>query len=400
MFRKKKNAGAFDDRPSPEAPKPTTRTESVAQTNHEGTKRGRKYEVEPVKEANITWVSTKSEDPEPEDDLYPIPESDIDFYSVDTRIWKKVAWMIENSPGGGGGDAYDDTKLWEETEKLQGEIDALQGELDALTPDDYATKAELEAVQTTLQAEIDELKTQLDNLPEPSDGIPNHSHSYDGSVIPEDGSISDYTYERPPATFNYANSVGFSGGISTATDPTGTYYLYHSDVYYQGITGNSNTTTRGDWGGMVGSKIFAVGQQKWVPNPTDPNEVGAVRDFPATNNTFILGNAKLAVSDLQSARASELSVLSAILGETCTKALNKQGTLEWLCETETPKVKLVHCVELQNTKTGTTDAYYDAQEYREYQVNEASGEKKIKGRGKMFSLLLPRKTATLPCRLL
>ena len=99
MFRKKKNAGAFDDLPSPEAPKPTTRTESV-ETNYEGHKRGRKYEVEEVKEAEITWVSTKSErNPD-----YPDVVEPFDKYVVDTRIWDRVERYVEGKLDGAGGD--------------------------------------------------------------------------------------------------------------------------------------------------------------------------------------------------------------------------------------------------------------------------------------------------------
>ena len=377
MFRRKKNQGAFDDTPSQTAPDPVTSTESTTEPNYAGSVRGTKYKITQPEKQNIPVQGTKEgERVIEEDDTYPIPEADIDFYSVDTRIWKKVQWMIDNSPGGGGGDPYDDAELWAETEKLQGEIDALQSELDGITPDDYATKEELQSAQDTLQAEIDELKEQIENLEPGTDGtIPNHSHTYDGTVIPEDGGISDYTYERPPAPFNYASGTKLSGSISTVTDPTGTYYLYHRDVYYPAVGTNSNTRMRANWGGQTsgGGKIFAVAEQTWVLNPLDSNQAGAVRNFPATNSTFVLGNSNLAVSDLQSARASELSVLSAIAGETINKALNKPGTLEWLCETDT-SVRLVHCVDLVKTKTGTTEATYDAQEFREYQVKEASGE--------------------------
>lgn len=142
MFRRK-NKGAFDDTPSQLAPQPVTSTEGTQEPNYAGSVRGQKYKITQPENQNIPVQGVKEgERVIEEDDAYPIPEGDIDFYSVDTRIWKKVAWMIANSPGGGDGPPYDDTKLWEETVKLQGEIDALKAELEAMEtfdPDLYTT---------------------------------------------------------------------------------------------------------------------------------------------------------------------------------------------------------------------------------------------------------------------
>lgn len=135
MFRKKKNTGAFDDLPSPEATKPKTTkvegertpnyvgvvrggrtieevsqpttdalkpiTTSVSEVpNYEGNKRGRKYEVEEVKEAEITWVQTKSDVDAP----YPDVVGEMDKYVVDTRIWDRVERYVEGKLDGAGGD--------------------------------------------------------------------------------------------------------------------------------------------------------------------------------------------------------------------------------------------------------------------------------------------------------
>ena len=133
MFRKK-NKGAFDDSPSPkaqepktikvegerspnysgvvrggktveelsagltEAPVPTTTSEST-DPNYEGTVRKTKYKITEPVEANIRWLSSKS-DSVP----YPEVEGEIDKYVVDTRIWDRVERYVEGKLDGAGGD--------------------------------------------------------------------------------------------------------------------------------------------------------------------------------------------------------------------------------------------------------------------------------------------------------
>ena len=87
----KKKLPTHDDTPSkPLEPKII---ESEA-PNYEGDVRGTKYEIDedrPIAQP-LTAPTSKSGDP------YPLPDDDIDIYSVDTRIWDRIAGM-----GGDGG---------------------------------------------------------------------------------------------------------------------------------------------------------------------------------------------------------------------------------------------------------------------------------------------------------
>ena len=97
MFKKKKNAGAFDDSPSPEAPMPRTTAESGL-PNYEGTVRGRKYEVVEVEKADIDYLTSKSTTAP----TYPIGDDEVDVYAVDTRIWDRMAELLDGSGGDAG----------------------------------------------------------------------------------------------------------------------------------------------------------------------------------------------------------------------------------------------------------------------------------------------------------
>ena len=101
----KKQLPTHNDEPSI---KPAPKVLKVEEPNYEGTVKQGKYEVEEhISIHTDTQPRSKSGDP------YPIPDHEIDIYSVDTRIWDRIGEM----GGGDGGGPH--------------------------THDDYATKTEL-----------------------------------------------------------------------------------------------------------------------------------------------------------------------------------------------------------------------------------------------------------------
>ena len=199
MFGKKKNKGAFDDSPSPKAQEPITTSEStqdpnylgtvrggktideVSQSdsealvptttsvsdapNYEGKKRGRKYEVEPVKEAEITWVKSKSErNPD-----YPEVAGTIDKYVVDTRIWDRVQRALDGAGGDAGPhthSAYADKEHTHDTTH---------------THDDYASKEEFDALNAYVEEHINNHPEGGGETPDPEG--PHWEFSYTNKFV-------------------------------------------------------------------------------------------------------------------------------------------------------------------------------------------------------------------------
>ena len=137
MFRRRKNEGAFDDAPS--TPTQTKVIESKP-VNYEGKVRGTKHSVEEVKpDLRGTLPISKSTTT----DTYPLPDGEIDIYSVDLRIWERVKNYIDGLGGGGGGGPHTHDGLYAPTDH--------EHDLEDHTHDGYVSQTIMSIIKTAME---------------------------------------------------------------------------------------------------------------------------------------------------------------------------------------------------------------------------------------------------------